>query len=288
MRSIATNSPRYGTIVRAAPHLNMTRRASPLSPLLERLRREHFPAARFSEPLDGVAVARHERRNFTSTFQPIVRAADGAVSGHQALLCAADDRGRALAPSDLFAHTSDEATLKELDRIARTLHAVNYFGTRPEATQLFMNVDPRLPIIAPDDHGPYFDRLLAALHVPASRVTLVLPDAALDDPVTFVRATISYRARGYRVLAVVRPERGDLEHVLLADPHYAAIDLSSCSAGLHDMVRALHARSIHTVARRIETGEQANAAREAGFGFLQGLHFAPPRLRASRELAVAR
>jgi EAL domain-containing protein (putative c-di-GMP-specific phosphodiesterase class I) len=40
-------------------------------------------------------------------------------------------------------------------------------------------------------------------------------------------------------------------------------------------VEALGRRGINSVARRIQDDAQAQAARDVGFGFLQGWHFAP-------------
>ena len=123
-----------------------------LKSVLHRLRHDYFPSTRFSEPRDGVAVAHAPQCSLTSTFQPIVRASDGEVSGHHALLRAADSHGDALAPADLFAGTQDAESLRNLDRLARALHAVNYFGGASERCRLFVTVDPRLLAAAPDDH----------------------------------------------------------------------------------------------------------------------------------------
>ena len=268
-----------------------------LKSVLNRLRRDYFPTMRFSEPRAGIAVAHDRDCNFTSTFQPIVRASDGAIGGHQALLRAADGDGNEVAPSELFAHAGDAAALEQLDRLARAIHAVNYFGTPNDGQRLFLTVDPRMLAAAPDDHRCYFDALLTALDVPTSRVVVCLPEAALEDPVTFVRATVSYAIRGYRVLAEMRPEaHADLEHVFLADPQYVAIDASclvpsasgdSRRRQVRTLVDSLHSRGIQVVARRIETEAQAQAARETGFAFLQGRHVAPPALRPVTATGLA-
>jgi EAL domain-containing protein (putative c-di-GMP-specific phosphodiesterase class I) len=263
--------------------------AASLKSVLNRLRHDHFPTMKFSEPRAGVAVAHDHDRNFTSTFQAIVRASDGTIGGHHALLRAADGHGNEVAPSELFAHATDAAALGHLDRLARAIHAVNYFGTANDAERLFLTIDPRMLASAPDDHRRYFDALLTELDVPTSRVVVCLPEAALEDPVTFVRATVSYAIRGYRVLAEMRPDaHADLEHIFLADPQYVAIDAtclepSACGDSRNRQVRAivdsLHSRGIQAVARRIETEAQAQAARDTGFAFLQGRHVAPPAMR---------
>ena len=269
--------------------MTSTRSASPnrLKSVLHQLRRDHFPTTRFSEPRDGIAVAHAPQCSLTSTFQPVVRAADGEVRGHHALLRAADRRGEALAPTELFEGAGDDESLAALDRLARALHAVNYFGAGHDGSRLFLTIDPRMLSMAPDDHRRCFDTVLAALGVPTSSVVVCIPEAALEDPVTFVRAAVSYAIRGYRVLAELRADApADLEHIYLADPQYVAIDacgLVSASAArlgqLRATLAALRARGISAVARRVETESHARAARDIGFAFLQGRHVAPPALR---------
>jgi EAL domain-containing protein (putative c-di-GMP-specific phosphodiesterase class I) len=254
--------------------------------ILARLAREHFPRAKFSEPQHGIAVAHDESRRLTSAFQPIVRADGSGIAGHHALLRAAGDDGRAIEPADLFGEAGAGGSLEHLDRLARALHAVNYFARRNDGSRLFLTIDPRLLAAAGDDHRRYFDALLTSLDIPTSRVVAWLPDDALDDPVAFVRSAISYGIRGYRVAARLRLDdaHADLEHVYMADPHYVAIDATDfppdeiARERLVRIVEALHDRGIKTLARRIEDGAHAQAARDAGFALLQGRFIAPPML----------
>jgi EAL domain-containing protein (putative c-di-GMP-specific phosphodiesterase class I) len=252
---------------------------SRLEPLLARLEREHFPLHRLTEPSAGTVVAQFFQSRLASVFQPVVRAADGAVVGHQGLLRVFDEAGTAAAPWSVFAQASDDEQLVQLDRLCRTVHALNYFPAHGGASALFLNVEQRLLKAVQADHGAYYESILARLDVAPQRVVIVLPAGAVDDPVTFVRAAISYRIRGYRVLCQLRSvAEADLGHIYLADPHYVAVDLSPSHKGRRDvrsLMDSLTRRGIHAVARGIRDEEQAQAAREAGFGYLQGWHFAP-------------
>jgi EAL domain-containing protein (putative c-di-GMP-specific phosphodiesterase class I) len=272
-----------------APTLESTQ--TRLAPLLARLEREHFPAHRLSEPHPGTVEAQFFQSRLTSVFQPVVRANDGAVAGHQGLLRVFDDAGIEAAPWSVFSQACDDAQLVQLDRLCRTVHALNYFPARGGAGVLFLNVEQRLLKAVSADHGAYFESILAQLGVTPQRVVIVLPASAVDDPVTFVRAAISYRIRGYRVLCQLRSvAETDLPHVFLADPHYVTIDMSPsppaavgsqpqggprAEGELRSLVASLARRGIGTIARRIQDEAQARAAREVGFGFLQGWHFTP-------------
>jgi EAL domain-containing protein (putative c-di-GMP-specific phosphodiesterase class I) len=258
--------------------------ATPIAPLLERLEREHFPASRFTEPQPGTIAAQFFASRLTSAFQPIVRASDGGIAGHHGLLRVFDASSQAVAPWRLLAHAAEDAMLVQLDRLTRTVHALNYFRAGNRQRILYLNVEQRLLSIVADNHGAYFELILAALGVPTSRVAIVLPASALEDPVTFVRAAIAYRIRGYRIVAQLRSDQvdADLEHVFLAEPHDVALDAAAPERCDHTrkIVEALARRGIHAIARRIENDAQVRAARGAGFDFLQGWHFAPPGARA--------
>jgi EAL domain-containing protein (putative c-di-GMP-specific phosphodiesterase class I) len=254
----------------------------PLRPLFEQLERDHFPASEFSEPYPGTVAARFFQSRLTSAFHPIVRASDGGATGHQALLRVFDAGDKAVAPWSLFAQASGDDMLVQLDRLCRTVHALNYFPWRDENLTLFLNVEPRLLGIVADDHGAYFELILSQLGVAPRRVAIVLAADALDDPVTFVRAAISYRIRGYRVVAQVRSARdADLEHLFLAEPHDVALDGPRAHDGddTRRVLAALARRGIHAIARHVEDEAQAQAARKAGFSFLQGKHFSASAAR---------
>ncbi len=256
---------------------------SALQPLFERLESVHFPASHFTEPHPGQVAARFFRSDLTSAFQPVARAADGEVIGHQALLRVFDESGLSVAPWGVFAQASRDAMLVQLDRLSRTVHALNYFPRNLHGT-LFLHVEPRLLAIVADNHGAYFELILDQLGVPSKRVAIVLPAAILDDPVTFVRAAISYRVRGYRVVAQLRPDtEADLEHVFLADPHYVALDVPAAGrlGEARRSVEALSRRGIHAIARHVEDEAQERIARDTGVQFLQGRQFPP------QETAIA-
>ena len=232
--------------------------AKDLPGLLRRLERDHFPASRFTQPGPGTIAAQFLQSRLTTAFQPIVRAVDRGIAGHQALLRVYDEGGKPVAPWSLFAQASRDAMLIQLDRLSRAVHALNYFPDQRPGRMLVVNV------------------------VPASRVAIALSATTLDDPVTFVRAAIAYRIRGFRLVAQLHSEAtADLEHVFLADPHYVALDAPepSRSDETRRVVEALARRGIHTIARRIEDEVQAQSAFDAGFGFLQGRYFASPAPR---------
>lgn len=255
-----------------------SRRSADLDTLLERLGKRHFSDTPLSIGDGGGVVAQFYRSRVTSAFQPIVRARTGEVVGHHALLRVESHTGEAVAPWSLFAQASSDAALVSLDRLCRTVHALNYFPSHSADELLFLNVERRLLTGVAADHGAWFEAVLALIGAPAARVVIVMPPDAVDNPVAFVRAAISYRIRGYRVLVPVHSTTdADLSHVFLADPHFVAIDLAALEGTMsRRFLEALAQRGTHLVARGIESPANVEAARAAGVELLQGFHLGRP------------
>jgi EAL domain-containing protein (putative c-di-GMP-specific phosphodiesterase class I) len=249
-----------------------------LDALVDRLGKHHFRQSPLSIGDRGLVSAQFYRSRITTAFQPIVRARGGEVVGHHALLRVESPDGEAVAPWSLFAQASSDAALVSLDRLCRTVHALNYFPSRPGVGLLFLNVEQRLLTGVAADHGAWFEPVLALIGVKPTRIVIVMPPSAVDNPVAFVRAAISYRIRGYRVLATVRSTTdADLSSVFLADPHYVAVDTAALEgSAARPFLEALAQRGTHLVARGVESPEHAEAARAAGVELLQGFHLGRP------------
>ena len=247
-----------------------------LESLVDRLGRRYFQEFPLSIGDNGAVIAQFYRSRVTSGFQPITRAASGERVGNHALLRVESGGGESIAPWGLFAQAGDDAALVKLDRLCRTVHALNYFATSRGDGLLFLNVERRLLTGVTADHGAWFEAVLAVIGASPTQVVIVMPAEAVENPVAFVRAAISYRIRGYRVMVPVSSvTEADLSHVFLADPHYVALDAAT-ALGNRDTQRFLEAlarRGIHLLARGIESPERAEAARRAGVELLQGFHF---------------
>jgi len=228
---------------------------------------------------NGAVTAQFFRSRLTSAFQPMVDADDRRVVGHQAVLRVESRDGESVAPWSIYAHAVEDPALVQLDRLCRTVHALNYFPWSDPGEQLFLNVESRLLSGVSADHGAYFEAILALLGVAPARVVIVMPPDAVERPVSFVRAAIAYRARGYRVMVPVASVADtELSHVFLAAPHYVSIEFPAAleDATWQPFLQALSRHGIEAVARRIESEPQAQAARRAGARLLQGFHVGRP------------
>ena len=65
--------------------------------------------------------------------------------------------------------------LVKLDRLCRTVHALNYFRAASGQANLFVTVQPRLLESVKDDHGEAFAKVLDLIGIPTSRVVIEIP-----------------------------------------------------------------------------------------------------------------
>ena len=225
-----------------------TRFARAHGDLLQRLQGGHFAGCELTLADSGEITASYRGKTLASAFRPVVARADGLEAGRQASLRVRDASGAEGSPGSFFAAALDGAQLVQRDRLARTVHALNHFVAAQSQARLFLHVEQRLLATVRADHGAWFERVLREIGVGPERVGIVLPPTALEDPVTLVRAAISYRIRGYRVAARLRAaSTADLAHVFLADPHYVVLDADTPGDCASRLVETLARRGIGVI-----------------------------------------
>jgi EAL domain-containing protein (putative c-di-GMP-specific phosphodiesterase class I) len=216
----------------------------------------------------------------SSVFQPIVELSQGRVAGHHGLL-RIDGQGEApLAPWGLFALAAGDAMLRQLDRLCRTLHALNYFPQVDDEQWLFLNVEPRLLATVPSEHGKVFERILAKFGLTPRRIVIDLPRSVIADPWLLERVARNYSVRGYRVAvpvdswdeATLRLLEGVSADIVKVD-----VRLGMAPRRLKAFAAALRERGILLLARRIETAELLQLVAQSGADLAQGYYLGVPK-----------
>lgn len=248
-----------------------------------------------SSPLHRVGPRRVAGRFYgatlTSVFQPVVDAR-GRVAGHAAYVRSHAGSGDAeLSPWQVFARAAGDDDLVRLDRLCRTVHAVNYFAHAAPAWRLHLAVEHRLLVAVPGEHGRTFEGVLRAFGIATSRVVIELPASACESPAMLAGVLSNYRHRGYAVavrvpataeaLGRVAPFRPDI--VRLRGPETARHRLLS-------LVEAVHGMGARALIDHVESAAEHVAAQSAGADYAQGLYLgAPiPHPAADRTAAVPR
>ncbi|CAM2141186.1 EAL domain-containing protein [Pararobbsia alpina] len=123
----------------------------------------------------------------------------GDEVGFEAKLKARDSAtGQILSLPDLFATIRDDQQLVSLDRLARALHAINFFGQHRNGL-LFLNVHERLLKSVRYDHGRYFSLVLLSFGLNPGRIVIEIPEAASAHKTFLGYLTKSYQSYGFKV-----------------------------------------------------------------------------------------
>ncbi|KQV51402.1 hypothetical protein ASD07_10950 [Duganella sp. Root336D2] len=87
-----------------------------------------------------------------------------------------------------------------LDRLCRTLHAINFFrGEEPDTRPLHLNVHDRLLSAVSSNHGMAFRRILDSLGLPLGQIVLQLPAVNARQNWMLNYVADNYRRNGFRI-----------------------------------------------------------------------------------------
>lgn len=252
---------------------------SPLQEILERLNQAYFRSAPLHAEDSGRVAARFRGNRISSVFQPILSASDGSTVGHAARVRADRDGQPAVSHWAVMAVTGPAALVVELDRLCRTLHALNYFPQAHPSWRLFLRVHSRLVETVGSGHGRVFEGILGLMGVPTRAVVIEISRDTNEDPALFTRAVLSYRSLGYKVACDCLDEddpllsgRYDVVPDVIALDH-RWVPGEDALAGLVRRIQALGAQPLIT---RIESPDCLATARRAAGSLLQGFHLGMP------------
>ncbi len=248
------------------------------------------------EITSGRIEARFLELRLHTVFQPIVDLTRGQVVAHEALLRAKTTRGLAVSPEDVFARPRSSEELVYLDRLSRTLHALN-FVTQPSAepASLYLNVDPR-HLLAAIDHGLVFESILRHTGLAPEQVVLEVLESAIEDSSALTAAIHNFRGRGFRV-AVDDFGRGhaNFDRLWQLEPDVVKLDRHllltadrdrKVRAVLPKLVDVAKAHGALVLFEGVETEEHLEIVLESGAELAQGyLLGRPERVRGFGEAA---
>ncbi|HEX6734145.1 MAG TPA: EAL domain-containing protein [Azonexus sp.] len=189
----------------------------------------HYSRSGLDQPFvstNGRVFLHYANIRLESQFLPIVETATGKLHGHAASFQAFGLFNQIpLLPEAVFVLPTDDAEFIYLDRLVRTLHALNYL-TRPARGNLLLKVHARHVLSVPADHGLAFEEILKPCGLFPEQITLEIDIDGIEDRDHLVRAVQSYRSRGYGI-AAGRFGRSSIDFGLLRDiaPDIVKLDL---------------------------------------------------------------
>ncbi|NMG28925.1 EAL domain-containing protein [Aromatoleum evansii] len=242
---------------------------------------------------DGSVVGDWFGCELSSVFQPIVDPSSGHAVGHEAFLRCLGGGRRDLSPWGLFSANADDDRLIALDRLARTVHALNFIASVGADGLLFLNVHGRLLAAVAGDHGAAFRKVVDALGFPPERIVIEAPIVASRqaDLLSFVLR--NYRQNGFRV--AVNLESVAQWQTLAGSVPVDFIKIGTAAlqaeADVGEALDALRARagSARVIVTRVENRALVNPSRGVlAQGFAYGAPFGRPAVRSPLRFAVRR
>ena len=244
--------------------------------------------------LDDYALVEQSTGEFNSTFlgvqlntafQPIYDIAAGDLIGHEALL--RPSLGGELTSTPEFAFTYAEQTGKliQFDRVARTLHVLNFKQIYAENGLLFLNVHPKL-LVSVNTHGKVFERILHANSVPTHRVVIEIKESEIEQDKQLSEAIDNYRDRAYRIaIDGFGGKKSHIDRLWKLSPDFVKLDLSIIQQAegnprvqriLPGLINLIQESGAKAVVTGIESQTQLDIAIESGALFVQGYFLAKP------------
>ncbi len=197
------------------------------------------------------------------------------VVGHAAYVRSEANDDGALSPWGVFALAAEDPVLVRLDRLCRTLHALNYFGAAAQHQNLFVGVQPRLLESIKDGHGRAFEKILDLIGVETSRVVIEIPAEVNRDVRLLKHVIVNYRSRGYAIaLNHAGGEQSWMAELGSLYPDFVRLDAARLRAKPEQkaLVDAIHRYGATLLVRDVETEQDMTAAVRVGADLLQG-HF---------------
>lgn len=193
--------------------------------------------------VDGRVFLHYANIRLESKFLPIVETATGKLHGHAASIQAFGlSNGVQMTPEAVFVLPTDDQEFVYLDRLVRTLHALNYL-TRPTRGNLLLQVHARHVLSVPAHHGLAFEEILRPCGLFPEQITLEIDTDRIEDTAHLVRAVASYRSRGYGI-SISHFGRSQLDFGLLRElqPDLVKLDplLLASTRPLRRIIDCLH------------------------------------------------
>ena len=271
----------------------------PLQHLVEyfndRLGREHRSSFRPFVLEEGKVRGLFGPIRIDSVFSPLRQALKPtAVVGHTTQITVAPNKAQHLYANEieaLLANNSVPATEFEsiinFDRLCRTVHMLNYLTFAHLQGALFLEVDPRHILGIKQDHGAYFEEVIARCGLETGNVVIVL--SVHSQYARYYQELINgldnYRRRGYQLALkfdYLAQENDTFELIAKISPNYVSLSARNMENQVHDNLLITKLQQLktrvasaggQTILQQIDDKKSDLLARHTGFDLVEGGYY---------------
>ena len=234
----------------------------------------------------GEVISQFIGLQLNSAFQPIVDInRDGKAIGYEALLRPSIGLSDNVSPVFAFSFADNQGRLVKLDRVARTLHTLNYLNLPEDKGLLFLNVHPKL-LTSVNAHGKVFENILHNHSVPTHEVVIEVLENAVEGEKQLSEAISNYHDRGYRIaIDDFGSKHSNLDRLWDLSPDFIKLDISIIRQAqnnlkvrrvLPKLIEIIQALEAGAIIEGIENDTQHSIAVDSGATLLQGYYIGKP------------
>ncbi|HEY8159657.1 MAG TPA: hypothetical protein VIF10_13235 [Methylobacter sp.] len=270
----------------------------PLQNLVEyfndRFGQEHRSSFRPFILEEGTISALFGQIKIGSVFSPIRLALNPAeIIGHAAKLKVSTHEVQYLYSDEIENllsnqphQANDFESIINFDRLSRTVHMLNYLPITHLQSSLFVEVDPRHILGVKQDHGAYFEEVIAQCGLETKNVVITM--AANSQYARHFQELVTgldnYRHRGYQIALkfdYVAQEPQSFELIAKLSPNYVSLSArhldqvrdNTLLEKLRDLRGLVTAVGGRTILQQIDQKKSDLLARHTGFDLVQGSYY---------------
>lgn len=147
--------------------------------------------------------------------------------------------------------TGNFESIINFDRLARTVHMLNYLPLSHQQQTLFLDVDPRHILGVQKDHGAYFEEVITRCGLQTGNVAIVT--AVNNHYSKYYQALLNgldnYRQRGYKIalrLNDIVKDSQAIDFIEKISPHYVSLFTRNLEDHAHTDLAAEKLRELRT------------------------------------------
>jgi len=204
--------------------------------------------------------------SLSSVFLPAFNLDGETVQAQEALAHSYSEEDRGLSIWQLLMHAASDEESIELDRLARLIHAMNFFRqANAVGTSLFIDVHDRLLAAVGSNHGAAFHRIMTSMALPLSQIILQLPLVKNTSNWALAHIVDNYKKNGFQVATRANNIAEALRHAEALRPHLIRLDISRIGNGdnLKELFERASNLSIQLLFTRIEYNREHNIIKDA-------------------------